>query len=65
MRFWLIILALCLPAWASIANIYYAQTSQGANNGTSCANSYAVSDGTNGFNIAGKWNLAQDLWRNR
>jgi hypothetical protein len=40
---------------ASIANIYYAQNATVTNDGTSCANAYALHDGTNGFNAAGKW----------
>jgi len=38
----------CLPAKA--ATIYFAPTSAGSNNGTSCANAYAWTDGTHGVN---------------
>ena len=34
-----------------LANVYIAQTAQGSNNGTSCANAYAVTF----FNTAGNW----------
>lgn len=54
--FWLLlILASAIPARASIAAIYYAPTSAGSNNGTSCANAYAYNDGTNGWTVSGKW----------
>ena len=36
-------------------DIYYSQTAQGSNNGTSCANSYAWNDATNGISKAAKW----------
>lgn len=37
------------------ADFYYSATAQGSNNGTSCANSYAYNDGTNGWNTPAKW----------
>lgn len=51
----LAVLASAIPSGASIANIYYAQTAAGSNNGTDCADAYAYNDATNGFNTAGKW----------
>ena len=42
-----VILLLCAPScWAS--DTYFAATSAGSNNGTSCANAYAYNDGTHG-----------------
>lgn len=55
MKWLTIIVLLCLPCSASIANIYYALASAGANDGTTCANAYAYNDATNGFNAATKW----------
>ena len=51
------LLILLIPSLlgASISDIYYAPASAGSNNGTSCGNAYAYTDGTNGFNVAGKW----------
>lgn len=53
----LIILPLFLTSYsfASVSAIYYAPTAAGGNDGTSCANAYAYNDGTNGFNVVGKW----------
>ena len=34
---------------------YYAQAAAGSNNGTSCANAYAYTDATNGWNTATPW----------
>jgi len=44
----LLIVLACLPAKA--ATIYFAPSSAGSNNGTSCANAYAWTDGTHGVN---------------
>lgn len=41
-----------LPAFA-LTDVYYAASSAGANNGTSCANAYAYNDGTNGWDVSG------------
>lgn len=49
---------LTLAAFSSLccaADFYYAQTAQGSNDGTSCSNAYAYTNGTNGINVAGKW----------
>jgi hypothetical protein len=51
----LIFITATLPVHAQLASIFYAPASAGSNNGTSCANAYALTDGTNGFNVAGKW----------
>jgi hypothetical protein len=51
LRPFIIFFALCVSAFAS--DIYFGQTSAGSNNGTSCANAYAYSDGTHGWNTAG------------
>jgi hypothetical protein len=37
------------------ANIYFAQTAQGSNNGADCADAYAYNDGTNGINKSVNW----------
>jgi hypothetical protein len=42
-------------AHAAASNIYYAQTAQGNNNGADCADAYAYTDATNGFNVSSKW----------
>lgn len=49
----LTLLALGLPIFG--ADIYFASPAAGSANGTSCGNAYAYNDGTNGWNIAGKW----------
>lgn len=43
------------------ADIYFAQTSAGLNNGTSCANAYAYNDGTHGLGTAGPWTAGNVL----
>jgi hypothetical protein len=54
-----VILLLCAPScWAS--DTYFAATSAGSNNGTSCANAYAYNDGTHGLGVAGTW--ASGAW---
>ena len=50
MKSFLLILALCLPAMA--ADIYFAPTSAGSNNGTNCSNAYAYNDGTHGWSLS-------------
>jgi hypothetical protein len=48
---------LCLGAFkvARASDIYFAATSAGANNGTSCSNAYAYNDATHGINKAVNW----------
>ena len=59
MKRWLVLVLLslvaCSLARASVADIYYAQSAQGSNNGADCADAYAYNDGTNGFNTSSKW----------
>ena len=38
---------------ASAADLYFANSASGSNNGTSCGNAYAVSDSTHGVNVPG------------
>jgi hypothetical protein len=49
-----LIMALLSLFWpsraAAAANIYFAQSAQGANNGSDCADAYAYNDGTHGIN---------------
>ena len=50
------IIVLLFISIAGRANdVYYASTSAGSNNGSSCANAYIYSDGTHGFNASGNW----------
>lgn len=51
---WLLTLALLCP-FVTATDIYFAATSAGSNNGTSCANAYAYNDGSHGWNVAGNW----------
>lgn len=53
MRIIFIMCALCISALGS--DTYFAATSAGSNNGTSCANAYAYNDGTHGLGVAGTW----------
>ncbi|MGB8521911.1 MAG: choice-of-anchor D domain-containing protein [Candidatus Acidiferrales bacterium] len=68
-----VLLMLGAPVLARAQNYYYAQTAQGANNGTSCANAYAYNDISNGMtlkaaagvtlHICGTWNgAANQQW---
>lgn len=57
----ILIVLLALPASASASDFYFAQSSAGSNNGTSCANAYAYNDGTNGWNTAGKQTAGNTL----
>jgi len=52
----MLLLSLLLPSRAAAAaNIYFAQTAQGANNGADCADAYAYNDGNNGINKSVNW----------
>jgi hypothetical protein len=44
-----------VAATAAANNIYFAQTSQGANSGADCADAYAYNDGSNGINASKYW----------
>jgi hypothetical protein len=54
-----LIMALLSLFWpsraAAAANIYFAQTAQGANNGADCADAFAYNDGNNGINKSVNW----------
>ncbi len=55
-----ICLILIIVLWAGAprtfaANIYFAASTQGSNNGTSCANAYAITDPTYGINVSSNW----------
>lgn len=43
------------------ADIYFAATAAGANNGTNCANAFAYNNGSNGINVAGNWSPGNGL----
>lgn len=55
-----IVVLLCAPL-AHASDIYFAAVSAGSNNGTSCANAYAYTDGTHGINVAANWVAGNNL----
>ena len=48
-------LLLLMPVALLASDTYFAATSAGSNNGTSCANAYAYNDGTHGLGVVGTW----------
>jgi hypothetical protein len=46
--------AFFVPA-AHASDVYFAASAAGANNGTSCANAYSITDGSHGINVTGNW----------
>lgn len=43
------------------ADIYFANSSAGSNNGADCSDAYSVTDSTHGINIAGNWSPGNTL----
>lgn len=48
----LLVLMLAIPMFLGATDLFFAPTSAGSNNGTSCANAYAYSDGTHGWSLS-------------
>jgi len=61
MKYIIIIFALLLAPYAFAADIYFASSSAGSNNGTNCANAYAYNDGTHGLGVTGTWTAGNVL----
>ena len=59
MRTAIIFALLCLSAFAT--DIYFAPTSAGSNNGTSCGNAYAYSDATHGWSQSAQQSAGNNL----
>lgn len=56
-----LILFVVLSQLGVAADYYFAASSAGSNNGSSCANAYSWTDATNGINTSGKWAAGNKL----
>ena len=57
----LIVLVLVADSPAFSSEIYYAQSSTGSNNGSSCTNAYSLSDSAHGINTPSVWTAGNTL----
>lgn len=56
-----LIFTLAAGGFSAATDIYFAPTSAGSNNGTSCSNAYAYNDGTHGWNQSAQQSAGNNL----